>query len=85
MYCFLSFFIVVCYVYDVFVPYGWVNLSDAYNYNYMYPIGSKLPIFCDSGYELHGGYGVECTPQGYWNHTATCVKNGMTLIQRNKI
>ena len=63
-----------CSTYVEYIRYGQVNFTDANT-----TVGNVLPIICDSGYEVHGGYGIECTPHGYWEIHATCERAGKKL------
>ena len=66
----ILFFFSVCDSYK-YVSHGRVDFTDA-----NLTVGSVLPIICDSGYELHGEYGIKCMLGGTWKVNATCKRNG---------
>ena len=48
-------------------------------------IGSVLPIICDYGYELQGGYGVECMSDGCWYTNASCIPGKIHFLMEHNV
>ena len=65
-------------IYDAIVSAGCSNYKDIVHGEVDFTdgntaVGSVLPITCDEGYRLQGGYNVTCMPDGCWDTNATCI------------